>query len=78
MVKGNYAKRSSQNSSTEKPIIDQKINLDENDKAISEESELVEIFRNYFENIVENLNIERQIFSQLHTDLVLNIIRSFE
>ena len=65
-------------SSTEKSIKDQKINLVENEKVISEESELVEIFRDYFENIVENLNIKRLNLSHLHTDPALNIIKKFE
>lgn len=47
---------------TEKSIKDQKTNLVENDKIISEESELTEILWNSFENIMENLNIDFQIF----------------
>ena len=67
---------------TEKTIKDQKANLVENDKIISEEPELTEtilnneqtarIFRNYFENIVENLNIKWPDLSQLDNDPVLN------
>ena len=37
---------------TEKSIKDQKTNLAENDKIISEESELTEILWNSFENII--------------------------
>lgn len=47
---------------TEKSIKDKKTNLAENDKIISEESELTEILWNSFENIMENLNIDFQIF----------------
>ena len=36
-------------------IKDQNINLDKNDKIISEESELAEIFPKYFDNILESL-----------------------
>ena len=62
---------------TEKSIKGKK-NLVENDKVISEESDLAEIFRNYFKNIVENLNIKRAKLSELRTDPVLNIIKRFE
>ena len=64
--------------SSYKSIKDQKVNVVQNEKVISEESELVEIFGNYFENFVENLNVERLNLPQLHTDPVLNIIKKFE
>ena len=43
---------------TEKTIKDQKITLVEKETVISEEYELAEVFSNYFENVVKNLNIQ--------------------
>ena len=42
---------------TEKTIKDQKITLVEKETVISEDSELAEVFNNYFGNVVKNLNI---------------------
>ena len=37
---------------------DEKVTLVENNKVVSEESKLVEIFSKYFENIVQTLGID--------------------
>ena len=51
---------------TEKTIKDQKLTLVEKETVISEDSELAEVFNNYFGNVVKNLNIQRPIY--LHED----------
>ena len=43
---------------TDKPLKDEKITLAENNKIVSDESILVEIFSKCFENIVKNLRID--------------------
>ena len=43
---------------TDKILKDERITLVENNKVVSDESELVEIFSKYFENIVQNLVID--------------------
>ena len=63
---------------TEKTIKDQKITLVEKETVISEESELAEVFKNYFENVVNNLNIQQPIFSHEHNDSIANAIKNFE
>ena len=63
---------------TEKTIKDQKITLAEKETVISEESELAEVFINYFENVVNNLNIQRPIFLHEHSDSMANAIKNFE
>ena len=42
---------------TDKTLKDERITLVENNKVVSDESELVEIFSKYFGNIVQNLVI---------------------
>ena len=44
---------------TNKILKDEKIILTENDKVITAATDLAKIFKDYFENIVENLHIER-------------------
>ena len=63
---------------TEDTIKGQKITLVEKETVISEESELAEVFNNYFESIVNNLNIQRPIFSHEHDDPIVNAIKNFE
>ena len=63
---------------TEKTIKDQKITLVGKETVISEESELTEVFNNYFDYVVENLNIQRPIFSHEHNDPIANAIKTFE
>ena len=63
---------------TEKTIKDQKITLVEKETVISEESELAEVFINYFENVVNNLNNQRPIFSHEHTDPIANAMKNVE
>ena len=43
---------------TDKTLKDERITLVENNKVISDESELVEIFSQYFGNIFQNLGID--------------------
>ena len=43
---------------TDKNLKDEKVTLVENNKVVSEESKLVEIFSKYFENIVQTLGID--------------------
>ena len=43
---------------TDKPLKDERINLFENNKFVSDEIKLVEIFSKYFGNIVQNLGID--------------------
>ena len=43
---------------TDQNLKDEKVTLVENNKVVSEESKLVEIFSKYFENIVQTLGID--------------------
>ena len=43
---------------TDKTLKDERITLVENNKVVSDESELVEIFSKYFGNIVQNLGVD--------------------
>ena len=63
---------------TEKTLKDEKIVLVENDTTFSEENEIAEIFRSYFDGIVDGLNIKRCEISKEHSDLILNAIKTFE
>ena len=59
-----------ENSKT-KTIKDEKI-LVENDTTISEENEVAEIFRSYFDGIVNGLNIKRCEISKEHSNPIVN------
>ena len=63
---------------SDKSLKDEKITLVENDKIVSEDSELAKIFNDYFSNIVKNLNIERIDGPKQHLDPVINAIKMFE
>ena len=63
---------------TEKTLKDERIMLIENEKVVSDETELVKIFNEYFSNIVSNLDIQRPPNITLHHDPVLNAIKKFE
>ena len=63
---------------TEKTLKDEKIVLVENDTTFSEENEIAEIFRSYFDGIVDGLNIKRCEISKDHSDPILNAIKTFE
>ena len=63
---------------TEKTLKDEKIVLVENDTTFSEENEIAEIFRSYFDGIVDGLNIKRCEISKEHSDPILNAIKTFE
>ena len=43
-----------------------------------EENEIAEIFRSYFDGIVDGLNIKRCEISKDHSDPILNAIKTFE
>ena len=63
---------------TEKTLKDEKIALVENDTTFSEENEVAEIFRSYFDGIVDGLNIKRCEISKEPIDPILNAIKTFE
>ena len=63
---------------TEKKLKDEKIVLVENDTTVSEESEVAEIFRSYFNGTVDGLNIKRCENSKEHSDPRLHAIKAFE
>ena len=63
---------------TERTLKDEKIVLVENDITFSEEIKVAEIFRSYFDGIVDGLNIKRCEISKEHSDLILNAIKTFE
>ena len=62
---------------TDKTLKDERITLVEGDKVITEEKDVVKIFKDHFEKIVETLKIDRPISSDLCDDLVLNAIENF-
>ena len=63
---------------TGKTIKDEKIVLVENDTTFSEENEIAEIFRSYFDGIIDGLNIKCCEISKEHSDLILNAIKTLE
>ena len=64
---------------TRLPIISlENIALVENDTTISEENGIAEIFRSYFEVIVDGLNIKRCEISEEHSDPIAKVIKLFE
>ena len=63
---------------TEKTLKDEKIVLTENDTTFSEENKIAEIFRSYFDGIVDGLKIKRCEISKEHNDPILNAIKTFE
>ena len=63
---------------TEKTLKDEKIVLFENDTTFSEENEVAEIFRSYFDGIVDGLNIKHCETSKEDSDPILNAIKAFE
>ena len=63
---------------TEKTLKDEKIVLVENDTTFSKENEVAEIFRSYFDGIVDGLNIKRCEISKEDSNPILKAIKSFE
>ena len=63
---------------TEKTFKDQKITLVEKETVISEDSERAEVFKNYFGNVVKNLNIRHPIYLHEDNDPIANAIKNFE
>ena len=56
---------------------DERITLVEGDKVITEEKDVVKVFKDHFEKIVETLKIDSHILSALSDDPVLNAIKKF-
>ena len=56
---------------------DERITLVEGDKVITEEKDVVKVFKDHFEKIVETLKIDSHILSALSDDPVLNSIKNF-
>ena len=56
---------------------DERITLVEGDKVITEEKDVVKVFKDHFEKIVETLKIDLHILSALRDDPVLNAIENF-
>ena len=63
---------------TEKTLKDEQIVLVENDTTFSEEKKVAEIFRFYFDGIVDVLNMKRCEISKEHSDPILSAIKTFE
>ena len=63
---------------TEKTLKNEKMVLVENNTTFSEENQVAEIFRSYFDGIVDGLNIKRCEISKEHIDPILNAIKTFE
>ena len=62
---------------TGKTLKDERITLVEGDKVITEEKDVVKLFKDHFEKIVKTLKIHRPILSDLSDDPVLNAIQNF-
>ena len=62
---------------TDKNLKDERITLVERGKVITEEKDVVKIFKDHFEKIVETLKIDHPILSDLSDDPVLNDIENF-
>ena len=62
---------------TDKSLKDDRITTVEGDKVIAEERDVLKLFKDLFEKIVECLKIERPILSDLSDDPVLNAIENF-
>ena len=62
---------------TDKTLKDERITLVNGDKVITEEKDVVKIFKDHFEKIVETLKIDRPILSDLSDDPALNAIENF-
>ena len=61
----------------DKTLKDERITLVKGDKVITEEKDVVKIFKDHFEKIVETLKIDRPILFDLSDDPVLNAIGKF-
>ena len=77
-TKRNFYNNLNVNGFTEKTLKDEKIVLVENDTAFSEENEVADVFRSYFDGIVDSLNIKRCEISKEDSDPILNAIKTFE
>ena len=62
---------------TDKTLKDERITYVEGDKVITEEKDVVKIFKGHFEKTVEILKIDRPILPDLSDDPALNAIESF-
>ena len=61
---------------TDKTLKDERITLVKGDKVITEEKDVIKLFKDHFEKIVETLKIDRPILSDLSDDPVLNVIEN--
>ena len=61
---------------TDKVLKDEKIVLVEDDKVITADTDLAEIFKDHFENIVESLHIERPCKVDFDREPVANAIKN--
>ena len=57
---------------TDKTLKDERITLVKGDKVITEEKDVIKLFKDHFEKIVETLKIDHPILSDLSDDPVLN------
>ena len=62
---------------TDKTLKDERTTLVEGDKFITEEKNVIKIFKDHFEKIVETLKIDHPILSDLTDDPVLKAIEKF-
>ena len=62
---------------TVKTLKDERIILVEGQKVITKEKDVVKIFKDNFEKIVDTLKIDRPILSDLSDDPVLNTVEKF-
>ena len=62
---------------TDKTLKDERITYVEGDKVITEEKDVVKIFKGHFEKTEEILKIDRPILPDLSDDPALNAIESF-
>ena len=66
---------------TKRPLKGEKINLIENGKNISNDTELCDIFNGFFSNIISELNIPKKyqcFLNDMDSDSVLSVLNAFE
>ena len=64
-----------------RPLKGQKINLIENGKNVSNDTELCDIFNGFFSNIISELNIPKKyhcFLNDMDSDSVLSVLKAFE
>ena len=66
---------------TKRPLKGEKINLIENDKNISNDTELCDIFNGFFSNIISELNIPKKyqcFLNDMDSDSILSVLNAFK